>query len=79
MACARSGERASGFLLGGEKNDYNRENLIGRAGQHNAKNLSVTAGKRIGVPALTALAAGQVAKLPLSLSGSASVLGFAIY
>src|SRR5437667_10520322 len=31
------------------------------------------------VPALTALAAGQVAKLPLSLSGSAFVLGFAIY
>ena len=31
------------------------------------------------VPALTALAAGQVAKLPLSLSGSASVLGFAMY
>src|SRR5437667_9645793 len=31
------------------------------------------------VPALTALAAGQVAKLPISLSGSASVLGVAIY
>src|ERR1700730_633816 len=30
-------------------------------------------------PALTALPAGQVAELPLSLSGSTSVLGFAFF